>query len=220
MSSLGNIGSFYMLFLIVLLIVGLGMLTISLLKYMFKPTNKKRSKNEGGNYMQSNNMLKLALFSFIGIIISIIVLGFLSPNNVAGNTLLGHQDMQESTYGSMYNMNTTSTGIIPMQNMTSSNMSGMSTIDSTTIMNNFYQMQMQINQMQLQMSQLQQMMSSMGNMQMQSMSAGSAGMSGMTMPASTGMTTTMPASTGMTMPASTTTTTTPDPAAAMSMPMM
>ncbi|PKM94459.1 MAG: hypothetical protein CVU84_10335 [Firmicutes bacterium HGW-Firmicutes-1] len=225
--NLGNVGSFYMVFLILLLIVGLGMLAMGLITYMFKPINKKSLKNEGGNFMQNNNWLKLALFSFIGIMISVIILGFLSPNGFTGSSTSGHGDILSQQMG---NMNNASGGMMngnaTIMN-SSGNMSGMGTIgysqaDNNVMMNNFYQMQLQINQIQLQITQLQQMMNSTGSMQMQSSPASnSSGMSGMGMMNMGGMsgggtgstmTTTMPASA----PA-------PDPAPAgggMSMPMM
>lgn len=69
--------------LIIILVIGLGLLAKklladpiqSLLLYPFQ--DKKKSKGEGGQIM-FNNWLKLALFAFVGIIISGFALGLLT----------------------------------------------------------------------------------------------------------------------------------------------
>jgi hypothetical protein len=152
---LGNVGSLYMVFLILLLIFGLGMLGMGFINYIMKPKgtkNKNKILINGGTSMQSNGWLKLALFSFVGIIISGVVLQFMTPANAMGyQGANAHQPMQQQS--------------MPQGNMGGMSMSASGQVDMGIIINRLDQMQMQINQMQ------QQMMNG-GNMQMQTMPQG------------------------------------------------
>ena len=68
MSVLGNVGSIYMVILIILLIIGLGLIVKGFIEYIFvnkavdlKKINKITEK--GGRIMQTNGWLRLAVFS-------------------------------------------------------------------------------------------------------------------------------------------------------------
>jgi len=148
-----------MVFLILLLIVGLGMLGMGFINYIMKPKdtkNKNKILINGGTSMQSNGWLKLALFSFVGIIISGVVLQFMTPANT-----IGHQGMQGQQPMQQQSMQMQS---VPQGNMNNMNATGSGQMDANIIINRLDQMQMQINQMQ-------QMMNNDGA-QMQSMPQG------------------------------------------------
>ncbi|MDS1029271.1 hypothetical protein RDV78_01970 [Bacillota bacterium LX-D] len=96
MSLLGNVGSLYMIILILLLIIGLGLITIGLFNYIITFMDKSLNLTKlkiGGMYMQNNNWLRLALFSFVGIIISVVVLSFVT----SGSNSRGYSLMQQTT---------------------------------------------------------------------------------------------------------------------------
>lgn len=78
MSFLGDVGSIYMLFLIILLIVGLGLIAKGFLEYLFMNDNKNIGKNKGANTLQMSTWIRISLISLIGIIISFIILSFVS----------------------------------------------------------------------------------------------------------------------------------------------
>jgi len=177
-SILGNVGSLYMLILILLLIVGLGFLGMGFFNYITGSKQKGTKANinsqiqNGGFLMQNNGWLRLALFSLVGIIIAAAILSFINP----GNNMTGHGNMQMqpgmTMQGNMGGMQMTG----GMSGMGTMNMSTpMGTDTNTMIIQRLNQMQMQINQMQ------QMMMYNMGGMQMQSMPQGGMGMMGMPM---------------------------------------
>lgn len=100
MDALGSISQLYMFILLVLLFVGVGFAVIGLVKFLtgqqrltIKTNNKNRQINNnskmnykqiGGFFMNSNNgWLKLAAFSFVGILISVIVSGLISTGNTS-----------------------------------------------------------------------------------------------------------------------------------------
>ncbi|MFZ5353704.1 MAG: hypothetical protein ACOZCL_13420, partial [Bacillota bacterium] len=122
MSILGNFGSFYMFVLIILLIIGLGMIGTKLAGYILESVNKSErivnnnfnNKNNGGIFM--NSWLRLALFSFVGIIVSMAVLSFIS----SGGFITGLQNDNMQAHGSMTNGNSSmymQNGNMPMNNM-------------------------------------------------------------------------------------------------------
>ncbi|WP_207646355.1 hypothetical protein [Cellulosilyticum sp. I15G10I2] len=147
--------------------MGLGMLGMGFVNYIVNPKNTKNKKNiliNGGTSMQSNGWLKLALFSFVGIIISGVVLQFMTP---APNTT-GYHGTQQSMPMQQQSMPMQQQSM-PMQQGTMGSMSvmGSGQMDFNIVINRLDQMQMQINQMQ------QMMNNGMGNMPMQSMPQGS-----------------------------------------------
>lgn len=210
MSILGDIGSLYILILVVILIIGLGMLTKGFFHYLFVSDTKNTRKNKGGSFMQNNNTnwLKLSLFSLVGIIVSMLILSFMSSQGAYGNYnmnsgLNGTNSMQNMTGTGSTSSTSSMTGTGGMSGMSgmsgtansggmsnmnsTSNMSGASNMSNTgttldnnaIIANNFYQIQLQMNQMQAQINQLQQMIQNMSNMQsMPASSSGSSGASG------------------------------------------
>lgn len=176
MSFLGDVGSLYMLFLITLLIVGLGMIGKGFIDYLIKKDQKKIGKSKGADKMQNMNWLKLSLYSLVGIIVSLLILSFVSSSGLAAS---------ENTASYSAGISGTMMGATTTQGLPGlSSISGMGTInlDSNTINNNFYQIQQQLNQMQYQMSQLQLMLQNMNGMQPSSSSGTSNSSSGSSMP--------------------------------------
>ncbi|MFZ5986453.1 MAG: hypothetical protein ACOYWZ_04915 [Bacillota bacterium] len=179
MSILGNVGSLYMIVLILLLIVGLGLIGMGFFNYVTSPKKKGTKSNNitqtgnGGFLMKNNGWLRLSLFSLIGIIIAAAILSFINPDggmarygnmqihpgvNMYGNT--GWGTMASTPMGGMNGMG---------MNMYAP-MTGMQADTDTMVIYRLNQMQMQINQIQQQM-----MMNNMGGMQMQSMPQGGMG---------------------------------------------
>lgn len=176
-----------MVILILLLVVGLGLIIMGLAKFIvrspnLKTTNNKTVAGNGGLFMQNNGWLRLALFSFVGIIIAVVILSFMTPGGVFGtNNMAAHGNMQPGINmqggmgtGAMMSM---PRGSMQMQdgmngmgymNMSTS-MGGTQSDMNTMIVHRLNQMQMQINQLQ------QMMMTNMGGMQMQSMPQGGTG---------------------------------------------
>ena len=226
MNGLGMISQTYMFILLVLLFVGSGMAVWSFLNFMIdKSSNKLPTKEKKvivssdpskagstvkkyGGIVMNNGWLKLAVFSFVGILVSVIVLGFVSASgantmNMAGSAMTGNSIHQQHPQQGMaqngMQMQGTMNPNMQMGNMQGNmngnmqmqgNMSGMTGQQP----GNEYMMMQQINQMQMQLNQIQQQMGMMngnmsGNMQMQP-----GGMS--SMPQSGGMSS-MPQSGGM-----------------------
>jgi len=86
MSFLGDIGSLYMLFLIALLVVGLGIIAKGFLNYLFRKDIKNTGKSKGAGIMQNVNWLKISLFSLVGIIVSLLILSFVSSSGLDGKS--------------------------------------------------------------------------------------------------------------------------------------
>ena len=218
MEALGSVSQIYMFILLALLFIGSGLAVWSFLNFLVdKTTGKSGSvkkekqvilnngpnqqqgpikKTYGGFIMVNNGWLKLAVFSFVGIIASVIILGFIStttPVNAASNTHLQHQQqgMSQSGY-SQDGMNTNSQmGNMQMQGDVNGNMGAQMQGNMNGNMgaqmqgnmngnmgqqngNEYMMMQQQLYQMQMQLNQMQQQQIGMpygnmnGNMQSQS----------------------------------------------------
>lgn len=213
MEALGSVSQIYMFILLALLFVGSGLAIWSFLNFLAdkatgKPASVKKEKQVilnngpnqeqgsvkktyGGFIMVNNGWLKLAVFSFVGIIASVIILGFISttyPMNTASNTHLQHQQqgMNQSGYTQQMQggMNVDAQmGNMQMQGNMNGNMGSQMQGDMGQ-QNDYMMMQQQIYQMQMQMNQMQQQLG---------MSAGN--MSGNMQPQSGGMSS-MPQSSG------------------------
>ena len=146
MGVLGSLGQLYMFILLVLLFAGSGFALWSFIGYLTKSnTSKTKSaskqidinKNKerkilGGIRMKNNGWFKLATFSFVGILISMLVLGVMTTNGAQGNMnnnmqMQGNVPMQNNMNGNtqmqgnmpvQYNMNGNAQmqGNMPMQN--------------------------------------------------------------------------------------------------------
>lgn len=138
MSILGSVGSLYMLILILLLIVGFGMVGLWLINLILTPLkaskatamNKETNKTIGGIYM--NSWLRLALFSFVGIIISMAVLAFISPGGVFGTSNMMGTGYQYQQHAGMNVTGSAGTGGMSMQSSmppSTSNTGSMSMMD-------------------------------------------------------------------------------------------
>jgi len=170
-NALGSISQMYMFILLALLFMGSGFAVWGFVNFLMTRTTPKKGvikkskviaptivlekattnniKNlNGGYFMNNNGWIKLAVFSFVGIIVSVIVLGFVSTNGTGGAT--NHQQQQGAQVQGGMNVAT------PMGNMqVQGNMNGAT--------NDQVMMQQQLNQMQQQLSQMQQQQ--MSNMQ-------------------------------------------------------
>ena len=203
MSFLGSVGSMYMLILIFLLVIGFGLVGLALIRFITGPkvskTDKRQNnaKEKNGGYKFMNSWLRLALFSFVAILISMAVLAFVSPGGVMGtnamnsNMYYGNMPMNNS-YGnaqmqSGMPMNQSSGGM-GMMNMPTANMQTqsapmnqgtgsmtMTSMPANNTQNNNSMMQM-LNNMQMQLNQIQQ------QIQQLNMGGGASG-SGASMPA-------------------------------------
>jgi hypothetical protein len=83
MSILGSVGSLYMSILILLLIISFGLVGLKLINYVLG-LEQIGAKNNGiktqNNNPETRKWLKLALYSFIGILISIFILSILNSS--------------------------------------------------------------------------------------------------------------------------------------------
>lgn len=83
MSSFGFLGSAYMFFLVALLVVALGAGTSFLLSFFTDTVNGSKANQQqfkGGSIVMENNpWLKYALYSFLGILILVAMLGLVMP---------------------------------------------------------------------------------------------------------------------------------------------
>lgn len=86
MSFLGDVGSLYMLFLIALLVFGLGMLAKGFLEYIFNFGSRHIAKNKGRGALQNGYWLKLSFLSLMGIVVSLIILSLLSSYGFMGHS--------------------------------------------------------------------------------------------------------------------------------------
>lgn len=214
MNLLGTAGQFYMLVLLVLLFVGTGFAIWSFANFLLDYFKKSKSignakiiehtKNKnhlesifkGGLFMAGSGWMKLAVLSFVGIIVSVAVLGLISTNNLQGMDMSSQGTNAHQLHTQQGSQQT---GMNGMNVQGSTNMYGqMGSMQMQGIMNgnammpanqNEIMMQQYIYQLQLQLNQLQQQVGMMnggmsGNMQMQQNS----GMSGnMQMPQNSGM---------------------------------
>jgi len=159
---LGSIGQLYTFVLLVLLVLGFGLAVWAGLnsigkkkEHFEKFINSKLEliKNickSGGNQMKNNNFIKLAVFSFMGIIVSVAILSVLPSMSNAGKNMYGNGAMVSATMQGMSNttMQNSMTGQYP---------------DTTAIQQQLNTMQQQINQLQYQLNN-----SSMSNSNMNS----------------------------------------------------
>ncbi|HYE84477.1 MAG TPA: hypothetical protein VEG39_20230 [Clostridia bacterium] len=112
MSLLGSVGQLYMLILLTLLFLGFGLAIWSAIRHFAEPPSKKenvgkansngnttnnqtQSKKQilGGIIMANNGWLKLAIFSFVGILISFVALGVLTTNGMTGGMASNNMTM-------------------------------------------------------------------------------------------------------------------------------
>jgi hypothetical protein len=200
MNLLGSVGQLYMLILLVLLFLGSGFALWRFINFLMErgilkqgvgenlkqkitQNNNVSNKVKGGLFMANNGWIKLAVFSFVGIIVSVAILGLLSTNknNVLGMNMNGqgtniHQQHQQQgmLQNGMNDMNmqggmnvNTPMGNLQMQGNMNMPMNGEMNQNTMLMMmqQHMYQMQMQLNQMQQQMDMMHGNMG--GNMQMQ-----------------------------------------------------
>jgi hypothetical protein len=173
MSILGSISQIYMFVLLILLFIGSGFALWSFINFVMnskgqkdgafekkgvasqevrvRENNKIITKIYGGIFMNNNGWLKLAVFSFVGILASVVVLGLISTSNSAGANIHQQHQPQGMQQGIGNNMN--------MQSGMSGNM-GMQ-MNGGMMQNNDMMIQQQLNQMQMQLNQMQQQMGMM-----------------------------------------------------------
>lgn len=111
MSSFGFLGSAYMFFLVALLIVALGAGTSFLFRSFadtvsgLKTNQQQTKQTKGGSIVMENNpWLRYALYSFLGILILVAVLGLVMPGQ------------PEYSSNMMMNNGGMMSGMMPMQN--------------------------------------------------------------------------------------------------------
>lgn len=167
MDILGSIGQLYTFVLLALLILGFGLAAWAVINFMLKKKEHiekfvnsklellKKTSKSGGNQMKNNNFIKLAVFSFMGIIVSVAILSVLpsmskTGNNMYANGMYGNGAMTGTTMQGMSNttMQNSMTGQYP---------------DTTAIQQQLNMMQQQINQLQYQLSNSSMSNSSMSN---------------------------------------------------------
>ena len=88
MSILGSVGSLYMSILIILLIIGFGLVGLKLINYVLDLEQIKLKSNTikiQNTKIQSNKWLKIALCSFIGILISLFILSILNSSTISSS---------------------------------------------------------------------------------------------------------------------------------------
>lgn len=187
MGTLGSLGQLLMFALLSLLIAGSGLAIWSLIRNISKTkqnTNIKINTNNmknGGFKMSNNGWLKLAVFAFVGIIVSVVVLGMTSSSGLAatGNAHSQHQqaglDNNMNMQGAMnMNGNMTANGM-NMQGMNMNDnsqmmqMQGMNPNGNMQMNNNNNMLQQQMMQMQYQLNMMQQQMNMMNNQNMSNM---------------------------------------------------
>ncbi|KXG73667.1 hypothetical protein [Thermotalea metallivorans] len=211
LNILGSLGQLYMFILLALLFLGSGLAVWSFINYLSSRAKGKSGTKEkgkgagqdqvvnykilekakmGGFKMMNNGWFKLAVFSFLGILASVVVLGFVSTNNsMADNNIhLQHQQQgfhQNPMGGISGNMQMQGgmnaympTGNIQMQGSMGGN------VEMNMPTNYHYlMMQQQLNQIQQQLHMMQQQINGNmgGNMQMQGSMSGNNGMGMMNM---------------------------------------
>ncbi|BCN29573.1 hypothetical protein [Anaeromicropila herbilytica] len=155
MSFLGNIGVLYMLFLIILLIIGFGMIAKGFLNYLLNVQSSNAGKSKGAVKTQNISWLKISIYSLFGIIISLVILSFVSPNGFGANIV---PIKNSASLSGMSSQGTSTTYQLSGMNYTNKK------VGTNTVTNN-YQLQRQLTDMQDQMNQLQLMMQNMSNNQ-------------------------------------------------------
>ena len=231
MNLLGSVGQLYMFVLLVLLFLGSGFALWRFVNFLMDRGIQKQGKREnlesngqnkatqsknilnikkGGLLMANNGWIKLAVFSLVGIIVSVAILGMTSTSNSNMQGMnMGtnqYQGMQQNGTNSMQgNMNmqggmNVNAQMGNMQAQGNTNMNGWMDINQMLMMmrQNMYQMQMQLNQIQQQINPQMPQSGNMNNMpqnsgNMNNMPQGSGSSS---MPQSSGSSS-MPASGGM-----------------------
>ena len=205
MDALGSVSQIYMFALLTLLFVGSGLAAWSFIHFLADKVKKAEAMKKekqfklnndpakvdgsfkkmiGDIKMANNSWIKLAVFSLVGILISVFALGFVSTasasamnmtgSNMTGNSMVAnstHQQHQQQGMTTQDNIDVnTQMGNMQMQggmngnmgNQMQGTMNGMGQQSGNEYMimqQQLYQMQMQLNQMQQQ---------QMNNMQMQS----------------------------------------------------
>lgn len=85
MNILGSVGSLYMAILILLLIIGFGLIGLKLINYVLG-LEQIGIKNNGvkvqNNKPETSKWLKIALCSFIGILLSLFILSVLNSTSI------------------------------------------------------------------------------------------------------------------------------------------
>ncbi|WP_124694144.1 hypothetical protein [Paenibacillus rhizophilus] len=127
MNALGAFGNLYMASLLILLVVGLLFTIYYLLKktygYITVASKQKGSNTTsligGISLMKTNGWMKLAIFSFVGLIISVILLNLTSPSNTNTTTSTNNQHNAHvnGTAGVGASMQGTINGAVPMDQM-------------------------------------------------------------------------------------------------------
>lgn len=160
MSFLGDIGSLYMLVLIALLIVGFGMIAKGFIDYLLIREKKSTGKSKGADNVKSVNWLKLSLYSLAGIIVSLLMLSFISSTGLGVNESSVNHSTTLSGTSSLGTSSHSSSGINSAGNTT----------NTISLKNNLdynnYQLQDQLSQMQYQINQLQLMIQNMNSSQL------------------------------------------------------
>ena len=86
MNILGSVGSLYMAILILLLIIGFGLVGLKLINYVLglEQIGVKNStvKLQSGK-LDTNKWLKIALYSFAGILLSLFILTVLNTSGIS-----------------------------------------------------------------------------------------------------------------------------------------
>lgn len=196
MSILGNVGSIYMVILILLIVVGLGLIITGFFRYL-KESGSNKNLGKGGDKMstlQNNSWLKLSIFCLVGIVVAVLILSIFSSFGFAGYNTTNHMSQYgmntpDNMHGTSSFMGTgTGTGMMMSNSNMGMNMgnmnqndSAMTSYDSAAISQRLYYMQMQINQMQQMMNYMSNMsgMGNMGGMNGMGNMSGMNGMSGM-----------------------------------------
>lgn len=151
MSFLGDIGSLYMLVLIVLLIVGFGMITKGFFDYLLNLKDKNKAKTNGSDKSQSAGWFKLSMYSLAGILISLLILSFL-PSTGTGEQMSTGNQSAANTSAHVHGASSSSgaTGL--------TNSGNVGNLNSNSYSNNNYnqlQLQQQLIKIQNQINQLQ-----------------------------------------------------------------
>lgn len=162
---MGNVGSVLMWVLLYTLVIGLGILAWRVLGFSIADAAKKEGKvntAKGGIRMYNNSWFKLALVSFVGIVISAFALGLINMMTPGINT---GQNMNAT------GMNIMGTSTTPMGTAAAPMPMAMGGAMAVQPTNDAYYMQLQINdirrqlmQMQLTLNQIQGGMSGMSAM--------------------------------------------------------
>ena len=196
MNLLGSVGQLYMFVLLVLLFLGSGLALWRFVNFLMARGIQKQGKGEnliskgqnkatqsnnilnikrGGLLMANNGWIKLAVFSLVGIIVSVAILGMTSTSNSnmqgmnmgnnqyqgmqqnGTNSMQGNMNMQggmnaNTQMGNMQGGMNVNTQMGNMQAQGNTNMNGWMDINQMLMMmrQNMYQMQMQLNQIQQQ----------------------------------------------------------------------